>query len=84
MTSMSKSLLPLLQLFSFSLATQQIFLGSNGTSPFDSKFAELVDETLDTWNVPGLSIAVVDGDDIWAEVSSSNSFCIRIFHPSSI
>jgi hypothetical protein len=44
------------------------------TSPFDAKFAQLVKETLDKWHVPGLSIAVVDGDDVWAEVSSETPY----------
>ncbi|KUJ20474.1 beta-lactamase/transpeptidase-like protein [Mollisia scopiformis] len=37
------------------------------TNPLDEEFAELAEYTLDQWNVPGLSIAVVDGHDIWAE-----------------
>ncbi len=39
------------------------------SGPFDAKFAKLVKETLDKWHVPGISIAVVDGDDMWAEVT---------------
>jgi len=39
------------------------------SGPFDARFAKLVKETLDKWHVPGISIAVVDGDDMWAEVN---------------
>jgi hypothetical protein len=41
-----------------------------GEGPFDKDFERLVNETLDHWKCPGLSIAVVDGDDTWAAVSS--------------
>lgn len=50
---------------------QQTVLGnwkSNG--PFDEDFGRLANETLERWKCPGLSIAVVDGDDTWAAVSS--------------
>jgi hypothetical protein len=38
--------------------------------PFDKDFERLANQTLERWKCPGLSIAVVDGDDIWAAVSS--------------
>jgi hypothetical protein len=38
--------------------------------PFDKDFERLANETLERWKCPGLSIAVVDGDDTWAAVSS--------------
>jgi hypothetical protein len=44
-------------------------LQSNSAGPLDAKFASLVNETLHSWHVPGFSIAVIDGDDVWAEVS---------------
>jgi len=36
--------------------------------PLDERFAKLVKETLELWHLPGISIAVVDGDKTWAEV----------------
>ena len=39
--------------------------------PFDEGFEKLVDKTLERWKVPGLAIAVVDGDDTWAQVGFS-------------
>ena len=36
---------------------------------FDEKFDALAQDTLDEWQVPGLSIAVVDGDQTFAKVS---------------
>lgn len=58
---------PLLQLVSLSFAAKQHVLNDD-TGPFTSKFAQLVNETLGLFNVPGVSIAVVDGDNVWAEV----------------
>ncbi|KHN93895.1 Beta-lactamase/transpeptidase-like protein [Metarhizium album ARSEF 1941] len=40
---------------------------SPGRDPFDDKFAGLVDDTLNEWRVPGLSIAVIDNDQVFAE-----------------
>jgi CubicO group peptidase (beta-lactamase class C family) len=37
--------------------------------PLDKKFERLVKEILDTWHVPGVSVAVVDGENTYARVS---------------
>jgi hypothetical protein len=37
-------------------------------NPLTEEFATFVKETLDEWKVPGVSLAVIDGDDIYAEV----------------
>lgn len=60
--------LPFLQLLSSSSASQQHILENDDTGPFNSRFSRLAKETLDLFHVPGLSIAVVDGDSVWAEV----------------
>ncbi|KAJ5127047.1 beta-lactamase/transpeptidase-like protein [Penicillium atrosanguineum] len=39
----------------------------HSSSPLSSSFATLVQRTLDRWHVPGMAIAVVDGEDTWAE-----------------
>ena len=57
---------PFLQLVSFSAAKQHVL--KEDTGPFTSKFGQLANETLEIFHVPGVSIAVVDGDNVWAEV----------------
>lgn len=57
-------------LVSSSLATQQSILKDGKAGPLDERFAHLVDETLGLWQVPGLSLAVIDGDDVFSGVSS--------------
>jgi hypothetical protein len=37
-------------------------------SPFDTDFAKLVETTLVKWNLPGVALAVVDGEETFAEV----------------
>ncbi|ODA81273.1 hypothetical protein RJ55_04237 [Drechmeria coniospora] len=41
--------------------------GKGSGNPFDDDFARFANETLHRWHVPGLSIAVVDGQDIYAK-----------------
>jgi len=41
---------------------------ANLTSPFDLKFRNKVNETLSYFHVPGISIAVVHGSEIYAQV----------------
>lgn len=38
-------------------------------NPLTSEFADFVLEILDEWKVPGVAVAVIDGDAIYAEVS---------------
>ena len=40
-------------------------------NPFNGEFAKFAEETIKGWKVPGLSIAVVDDQDIFAEVSAT-------------
>jgi hypothetical protein len=40
------------------------------TSPLNENFKRLVSETLEKWHIQGVSVAVVDGDDTWAEVNT--------------
>lgn len=39
------------------------------TSPLNENFEKLVSETLKKWHIQGVSVAIVDGDDTWAEVN---------------
>lgn len=46
------------------------------TSPLNEDFEKLVHETLDKWHIQGVAVAVIDGDETWAEVISSlHKFC---------
>jgi hypothetical protein len=62
MFSSLTALRALLLLRPVSLTSPQHVLNSDDTGPFTSKFGELVHETLELFHVPGVSIAVVDGD----------------------
>jgi hypothetical protein len=61
--------LPIFGFLALSSAAEQKILSNNGDNPLDTKFSKMVNETLNMFHVPGISIAVVDGDDMWAEVS---------------
>lgn len=41
---------------------------SKQDGPLDEDFEKLVKETLELWHVPGVSVAVVDGDNTWTKV----------------
>jgi CubicO group peptidase (beta-lactamase class C family) len=45
-------------------ATAQV----NDRNPLTEEFGDFAAETLDNWKVPGLSIAVIDGDQVFADV----------------
>jgi hypothetical protein len=51
----------LLSFSPLSSTTRQKVLKDAGASPFNTKFSELANDTLELWHVPGASIAVVDG-----------------------
>ena len=42
---------------------------SDESGPLDRKFDQLVKETLELWHVPGVSVAVVEGENTWAKVT---------------
>ncbi|KAI9826733.1 MAG: hypothetical protein M1819_007278 [Sarea resinae] len=56
----------------------------NKDGPLGGKFAELVHQTLDLWHVPGLAMAVVDGDETWAEGYGMASFPATPVTPSTL
>lgn len=56
------------------VSCQQVVLTSN-SNPLDDVFEDLVNETMSFWHVPGMSIAVIDGNDTWAEVKESFLSC---------
>jgi hypothetical protein len=58
-------------------ASQQPLRGAEKKNgPFGEDFERLANETLERWKCPGLSIAVVDGDETWATVSFGFLQCI--------
>ena len=67
------ALLALTTEFSFvelsSQSKDQIPLHREKESPFTDSFDNLVSRKLDFWHVPGLSIAVVDGEETFSKVS---------------
>jgi CubicO group peptidase (beta-lactamase class C family) len=38
--------------------------------PLNGEFSRLVQETLEMWHVPGVAVAVVDGDKTWTKVGA--------------
>ena len=50
--------------------SEQLFLepGRNYQPYLDESFDKYVGKTLEHWKVPGLSIAVVDGDGVYSKV----------------
>jgi CubicO group peptidase (beta-lactamase class C family) len=38
-------------------------------TPFDETFDAFVEKLLQEWHVPGMSVAVIDGDQTFAKVS---------------
>ncbi|CAI6098117.1 unnamed protein product [Clonostachys chloroleuca] len=40
---------------------------AKSTNPFNDEFAQFAKETLEQWKVPGVSLAVIDGDQVYAE-----------------
>ncbi|OTA54193.1 beta-lactamase/transpeptidase-like protein [Hypoxylon sp. EC38] len=71
---------------------QQVLAGDNGWSesekpkegPFDDGFAAFVGEALDRWHVPGVAVAVVDGEDTWAEGYGISRFPSTPVTPSTL
>jgi hypothetical protein len=61
-------------LWSTALAAQKVLSG-DGSNPLNTKLEDFVVEALEEWHVPGLAIAIVDGEDTWAAVSDAFSIC---------
>ncbi len=40
------------------------------TSPLNASFEDVVRKTLEEWHIPGMAVAVIDGEDIWTQVSN--------------
>ncbi|KAI1411142.1 beta-lactamase/transpeptidase-like protein [Hypoxylon sp. FL1857] len=70
---------------------QKILSGGKGEteaerreSPLDDDFEAFVREALDRWHVPGVAVAVVDGEDTWAEGYGISSFPSTPVTPSTL
>jgi hypothetical protein len=51
---------------------------TDGKTPLTKEFGTFVKETLKKWKVPGMSLAVIDGEDIYAEVGAHDNLIIFI------
>ena len=60
---------------SYSPLDDEVPLGEGLASPISPSFDDFVLDNLDYWHVPGLSIAVVDGDEIFSKVCYALYFC---------
>ncbi|KAI0836342.1 beta-lactamase/transpeptidase-like protein [Hypoxylon sp. FL0890] len=61
--------------------------GDNGAmkkSPLNDDFKAFVREALDRWHVPGVAVAVVDGEDAWTEGYGISSFPSTPVTPSTL
>ncbi|KAL8931478.1 MAG: hypothetical protein Q9216_007189 [Gyalolechia sp. 2 TL-2023] len=65
-------------------SAQQIPLQETDQSPFTSIFDERVDHLLGHWHVPGLSIAVVDGNDTYTKGYGYSNFPSVVVTPSTL
>jgi hypothetical protein len=54
------------------------FPAACGKNPLTEEFGTFVKETLEKWKVPGISLAVIDGEDVYAEVAGPNDFTASI------
>lgn len=50
----------------------------NEDGPLDENFERIVRDQLGLWHVPGVSVAVVDGENTWAKACLISSFCTPI------
>ena len=50
------------------MTTRQVTVQKSDNGPLNEEFDQLAKEAIEQWHVPGLSIAVVDGDQTWAKV----------------
>ncbi|KAI9716392.1 MAG: hypothetical protein M1835_004177, partial [Candelina submexicana] len=67
LTHLTTSLLPF-SIFILSATAHQKVLSEEGSrKPLNAEFDDLVYRTLDKWHVPGLAIAVVDGNNTYSK-----------------
>lgn len=50
--------------------------GNGGDGPLNEEFGAFTRERLERWHVPGIAVAVVDGEETWTQVGSF-SLCSR-------
>ena len=68
------SLIALLLAYSALSVASQIPLSTLDISPFNADFDKLVAETLAHWHTPGISIAVVDGEQTFSKVYARKAY----------
>ncbi|KAI1458097.1 beta-lactamase/transpeptidase-like protein [Annulohypoxylon moriforme] len=58
--------------------------GGGGNNPLDNDFAAFARAALERWHVPGIAVAVVDGEDTWVEGYGISSFPSTPVTPSTL
>ncbi|XXG95698.1 hypothetical protein Hte_001968 [Hypoxylon texense] len=69
------------------LGEQKVLLGEGDSvrkSPLDAGFGTFAEEALHRWHVPGIAVAVVDGDSTWAEGYGIATFPSSPVTPSTL
>ena len=56
--------------FKYSQKFQSLLSGEKADNPFDKSFDKFVHETLSTWHIPGVAIAVIKAGVTYTKVSS--------------
>ena len=46
------------------------------SNPFTAEITQFINDTLKDWHVPGLSIAVIDGENVYTEVHTQSTSCL--------
>ncbi|KAI1777305.1 beta-lactamase/transpeptidase-like protein [Hypoxylon cercidicola] len=59
-------------------------VGDGAGSPFDADFGVFTEEVLHSWHVPGVAVAVVDGESTWAEGYGIANFPSSPVTPSTL
>lgn len=66
------------------MTKQRPIVQHNQDGPLDRDFEKLVEDTLELWHVPGVSVAVVDGHNTWTKVLYFPRFSISFSHPPGL
>lgn len=53
-------------------AGKQQPLAAHTQNPFNEGLADFVGDVMDRWKIAGMSVAVVDGDDVYSQVCTSS------------
>ena len=77
------SILPILSLSLIGISATQVPLQQHSSTPLSNDFDNLVLNTLNHLHVPGLSIAIIDGNQTFAKVINQSPRTSRTYHSNS-